>query len=92
MRSWRWRCSRPSASAAVIEIHEIFCGCDGSSGDEDTRELIVTAAPGELNRISVHKEPGGVVVEDLGAPLTGALRAGEPRKAHLPRPVHRHRA
>jgi hypothetical protein len=62
----------PSASAANIEIHEIFCGCDPSSGDEDTRNLIVTAAPGELNRISVHHEPGGVVVEDLGAPLTGS--------------------
>jgi len=27
----------PSASAAVIEIRENCCGCDGSSGDEDTR-------------------------------------------------------
>jgi RTX calcium-binding nonapeptide repeat (4 copies) len=68
----------PSASAATIEIHEIFCGCDGSSGDEDSRDLIVTAAPGELNRISVHKEPGGVVVEDLGAPLTGACEPASP--------------
>ena len=68
----------PSASAATIEIHEIFCGCDGSSGDEDARDLIVTATPGELNRISVHREPGGVVVEDLGAALTGACEPASP--------------
>ena len=62
------------ASAAVIEIEDHFCGCDPSSGDEDTRGLIVRAAPGELNRISVRVAPRGVVVEDLGAPLTGACR------------------
>ena len=60
------------ASAAVIEIEDHFCGCDGSSGEEDTRGLIVRAAPGELNRISVTVATGGVVIEDLGAPLTGA--------------------
>jgi RTX calcium-binding nonapeptide repeat (4 copies) len=65
----------PSASAAVIEIDDVFCGCDGSSGDEDTHTIIVRAEPGELNRISVHQEPGGVVIEDLGAPLTGSCEA-----------------
>jgi hypothetical protein len=68
----------PSASAATIEIEEIFCGCDPSSGDEDTRNLIVRAGPGELNRISVHVEPGRVVVEDLGAPLTGSCEPASP--------------
>ena len=68
----------PSASAATIEIEEIFCGCDGSSGDEDTKGLIVTAAPGELNRISVRVEPGRVVIEDLGAPLTGSCDPASP--------------
>ena len=62
----------PTASAAVIEIEDRFCGCDGSSGDEDTKELIVRAAPGEPNRISVRVEPGRVVIEDSGAPLTGS--------------------
>jgi hypothetical protein len=65
----------PSASAAVIEIDDVFCGCDGSSGDEDTHTIIVRAEPGELNRISVHVEPGGVVIEDLGAPVTGSCEA-----------------
>jgi len=62
------------ASAAVIEIEEHFCGCDPSSGDEDTRGLIVRAAPGELNRISLRVAPRGVVIEDLDAALTGACR------------------
>ena len=70
----------PSASAAVIEIEDVFCGCDGSSGDEDTHTIIVRAEPGELNRISVHHEPGGVVVEDLGAPLTGACEPASPTR------------
>jgi hypothetical protein len=65
----------PSASAAVIEIEDVFCGCDPSSGDEDARNIVVRAASGELNRISVHVEPGGVVIEDLGAPLTGSCEA-----------------
>src|SRR5687767_11711580 len=68
----------PSASAAVIEIEEHFCGCDGSSGDEDTRGLVVRAAPGELNAISVRVEPGGVVIEDSGAPLTGECSPSAP--------------
>jgi hypothetical protein len=62
------------ASAAVIEIEDHFCGCDGSSGDEDTRGLVVRAAPGELNHMSIRRSPRGVVIEDLGAPLTGACR------------------
>jgi hypothetical protein len=62
------------ASAAVIEIEEHFCGFDPSSGDEDTRGLVVRAAPGELNRVSVRVTPRGVVIGDLGAPLTGACR------------------
>ena len=62
------------ASAAVIEIEDHFCGCDPSSGDEDTRGLIVRAAPGELNRISVRVSRRGVVINDLGAGLTGRCR------------------
>jgi len=62
----------PPASAAVIEIEDVFCGCDPSSGDEDTHSIIIRAGPGELNRLSVHMDPGGVVIEDLGAPLTGS--------------------
>ena len=68
----------PQASAATIEIDEIFCGCDPSSGDVDTKTLIVTAAPGELNRISVQEESDDIVVEDLGAPLTGSCEEASP--------------
>jgi hypothetical protein len=32
------------ASAAVIELEDHFCGCDGSSGETDTVGLIVRAA------------------------------------------------
>jgi hypothetical protein len=63
------------ASAAVIEIEDHFCGCDPSSGDEDTRGLVVRAAPGELNRMTIRLSPRGVVIQDLGAPLTGACRS-----------------
>ena len=66
--------SASPASAAVLEIRDNFCGCDGSSGDEDTRTLIVRAAPGEVNRMSVRQMPQGVLVEDAGGPLTGACR------------------
>jgi hypothetical protein len=68
----------PPASAAVVEIEDVFCGCDPSSGDEDTHSIIVRAAPGELNAISVHTEPGGVVIEDSGAPLTGSCEPASP--------------
>jgi Ca2+-binding RTX toxin-like protein len=66
--------SASPASAAVISIEEHSCGCDPSSGDEDTRFLIVTAQPGEHNAIAVQQLPRGVVVRDDGAPLTGACR------------------
>jgi hypothetical protein len=62
------------ASAAVIEIEDHFCGCDGSSGEEDTRGLVVRAAPGETNLISVRRSPRGIVIDDRGVPLTGACR------------------
>jgi hypothetical protein len=62
------------ASAAVIEIEDHFCGCDPSSGDVDTRGLVVRAAPGEVNRMSIRSSPRGVVIDDLGAALTGACR------------------
>ena len=68
----------PSASAAVIEIEDHFCGCDPSSGDEDTHTIIVRAAPGEPNAITVHTEADGVVIEDSGAPLTGACEPTSP--------------
>lgn len=64
----------PPASAAVIEFDHHFCGCDPSSGDEDTRTLVVKAAAGELNRMSVRRSPRGVVIDDLGAPLAGECR------------------
>jgi Ca2+-binding RTX toxin-like protein len=62
------------ASAAVIDVEEHFCGCDGSSGDEDTATLVVTAAPGEHNVMSVERSPRGIVIKDAGAPLTGRCR------------------
>ena len=62
------------ASAAVISIEERFCGCDPSSGDEDTRTLIVTAQPGERNEIAVQQLSRGILVRDDGAPLTGDCR------------------
>ena len=62
------------ASAAVVEIEEHFCGCDPSSGDEDTRSIVVTAQPGEQNAITVQKLPRGILIKDDGAALTGACR------------------
>jgi Ca2+-binding RTX toxin-like protein len=62
------------ASAAVISIDDRFCGCDGSSGDEDTQFVVVTAQSGEHNAITVEQRPRGVLVTDTGAPLTGACR------------------
>ncbi len=62
------------ASAAVIEIEDHFCGCDSSSGEGDTRGLLVRAAPGETNLIIVRRSPRGIVIDDAGAPLTGACR------------------
>ena len=62
------------ASAAAIEFEDHFCGCDGSSGDEDTRGIIVRAEPGEANSMSVQNRPRGILIEDTGAPLTGRCR------------------
>jgi hypothetical protein len=64
----------PSASAAVIEIEEHFCGCDPSSGEEDTRGIVVRAAPGEANAVTVTRSPRGIVIQDPGAPLSGRCR------------------
>jgi hypothetical protein len=64
----------PPASAAVIEIRENYRGCDPSSGDEDTRTVIVRAAPGEADVMRVEARPRGVLVTDLRAELTGACR------------------
>jgi hypothetical protein len=61
------------ASAAVIEIEDHFCGCDGSSGETDTVGLIVRAAPGEVNVITVRRSPRGIVITD-NVPLTGSCR------------------
>jgi hypothetical protein len=62
------------ATAAVIELEDHFCGCDGSSGDTDTVGIIVRAAPGELNRMTVRQMPRGILIQDEGAPLTGRCR------------------
>ena len=66
--------SASPASAAVVKIEEHFCGCDPSSGDEDTRSIVITAQPGERNGITVQKLPRGILITDDGAPLTGACR------------------
>jgi Ca2+-binding RTX toxin-like protein len=66
--------SAAPASAAVVSIEDNFCGCDGSSGDEDTHFVVVKAQPGEHNAITVEQRPRGVLVRDDGAPLTGACR------------------
>lgn len=60
------------ASAAVVEL-------DDRSSPEDndvTIAIEVRAGPGEANAISVREVPGGIAIEDSGAPLTGAC---EPR-------------
>jgi hypothetical protein len=66
--------SASPASAAVVSIEENFCGCDPSSGDEDTRFVVVTAQPGEHNSLTVEQRPRGILVTDSGASLTGACR------------------
>jgi hypothetical protein len=66
--------SASPASAAVIEIEDHFCGCDGSSGESDTRGIVVRANPGETNLMTVRRVPRGIVIEDAGAPLTGRCR------------------
>jgi RTX calcium-binding nonapeptide repeat (4 copies) len=62
------------ATAAVIEFEEHFCGCDGSSGDEDSVGIVVTAEFGEANRMTVRTMPRGILIQDSGAPLTGRCR------------------
>ncbi len=62
------------AHAAVIEIEDHFCGCDGSTGESDTRGIVLTANPAEANVITVRRVPRGIVIEDTGAPLTGRCR------------------
>src|SRR5829696_5722880 len=55
------------ASAAVIEF-------DDRSSPEDNDPniaIVVRAAPGETNLMTVRLAPGGIVIEDTGAPLTG---------------------
>ena len=55
------------ASAAVIELE------DRSSPEDNERNIaiVVRAAPGETNLMTVRPTPGGIVIEDTGAPLTG---------------------
>jgi hypothetical protein len=62
------------ASAVVVSVEEHFCGCDPSSGDEDTLSITVAAQPGERNLVTVQKLPRGVLIKDDGAPLTGECR------------------
>ena len=55
------------ATAAVIEF-------DDRSSPEDNDPniaIVVRAAPGETNVMTVRLAPGGIVIEDTGAPLTG---------------------
>ena len=55
------------ASAAVIEFED-----RSSPEDNDpTIAIVVRAAPGETNLMTVRLAPGGIVIEDTGAPLTG---------------------
>lgn len=55
------------ATAAVIEFE------DRSSPEDDvpTIAIVVRAAPGEANVMTVRTSPGGITIEDSGAPLTG---------------------
>ena len=81
----------PSASAATVKLEVIFCGCDGSSGDADIRNIILTAAPGEHNAVGVERSTRGIVITDDGAPLTGELPAHAQRRRALLRRQLRHR-
>ena len=57
----------PPGSAAVIEF-------DDRSSPEDNDPniaIVVRAALGETNLMTVRRAPGGIVIEDTGAPLTG---------------------
>ena len=59
--------SATRASAAVIEFEDRSAPED----DEPTIAIVVRAAPGEVNAMTVRLSPGGIVIEDTGAPLTG---------------------
>ena len=62
----------PVASGAVLRVEFEDCACDPSSGDVGSTTLVVRAAPGEVNRMSVVGTASGpVVVRDDGAPLQG---------------------
>jgi hemolysin type calcium-binding protein len=59
--------SASPASAAVISF-------DDRSAPEDndpTFAIVVRAAPGETNSMTLRAVPGGILIEDTGAPLTG---------------------
>ena len=55
------------ATAALIEFEDRSAPED----DEPTIAIVVRAAPGETNAMTVRKSPGGITIEDTGAPLTG---------------------
>lgn len=59
--------SSSPASAAVIQFE------DRSSPEDNSPNIaiVVRAAPGETNVMTVRSLPGGIVIEDSGAPLTG---------------------
>jgi hypothetical protein len=69
--------SASPASAAVVSIEENFCGCDPSSGDEDTKFIVLTAQAGEHNAITVEQRPRGILIQD-----SGAGRVSWPRCVH----------
>ena len=55
------------ASAAVIQFED-----RSSPEDNDPNiAIVLRAAPGETNHITVRRSAGGLVIEDTGAPLTG---------------------
>jgi hypothetical protein len=59
--------SASPASAAVIELED-----QSSPEDNDPNiAILVRAAPGETNHMTVSRVTGGVLIQDSGAPLTG---------------------
>jgi Ca2+-binding RTX toxin-like protein len=61
------------AGAAVIEFEDRSSPED----NEPTIAIVVRAAPGETNSITVRSAAGGVMIEDTGAPLTGECRPSD---------------
>jgi hypothetical protein len=60
--------STPSpAGAAVIE----FDDRSSPEDNEPTIAIVVRAAPGETNAMTVTRSAGGIMIEDSGAPLMG---------------------